>query len=207
MKKLLFGLLVGSFSTVASVSGQAAVIYTESTPTGELATDTPAVALNFGASAGSASLAFQLQGYDSLDGQNFYEDDFTLKVNGVSVLAGTFDLGGGGANVLYSAPVGTSYILTPPGGGGPTFAGAIGDFIVPISLINGTNTLEFSYASLPSPGHAGFQGLGDEGWGLNSATVTGAVPEPSTWAMMILGFAGIGFMAYRRSSKPALMAA
>jgi hypothetical protein len=34
----------------------------------------------------------------------------------------------------------------------------------------------------------------------------GAVPEPSTWAMMILGFAGIGFMAYRRKSKPALMA-
>jgi von Hippel-Lindau disease tumor supressor len=25
----------------------------------------------------------------------------------------------------------------------------------------------------------------------------GGVPEPSTWAMMILGFAGIGFMAYR----------
>lgn len=25
-----------------------------------------------------------------------------------------------------------------------------------------------------------------------------AVPEPSTWAMMILGFAGLGFMAYRR---------
>jgi hypothetical protein len=27
------------------------------------------------------------------------------------------------------------------------------------------------------------------------------VPEPSTWAMMILGFAGIGFMACRRSRK------
>jgi hypothetical protein len=36
---------------------------------------------------------------------------------------------------------------------------------------------------------------------------TSAVPEPSTWAMMILGFAGIGFMAYRRKAKPALMAA
>jgi Ice-binding-like/PEP-CTERM motif len=35
----------------------------------------------------------------------------------------------------------------------------------------------------------------------------GTVPEPSTWAMMILGFAGIAFMAYRRKSKPALMAA
>jgi hypothetical protein len=40
-----------------------------------------------------------------------------------------------------------------------------------------------------------------------SLTSVGAVPEPSTWAMMILGFAGIGFMAYRRKSKPALMAA
>jgi uncharacterized protein (TIGR03118 family) len=31
-----------------------------------------------------------------------------------------------------------------------------------------------------------------------------AVPEPSTWAMMILGFAGIGFMASRRKSQGAL---
>ena len=29
---------------------------------------------------------------------------------------------------------------------------------------------------------------------------TGAVPEPSTWAMMILGFMGVGFMAYRRKA-------
>lgn len=29
----------------------------------------------------------------------------------------------------------------------------------------------------------------------------GAVPEPSTWAMMILGFAGVGFLAYRRRSQ------
>jgi hypothetical protein len=35
----------------------------------------------------------------------------------------------------------------------------------------------------------------------------GAVPEPSTYAMLILGFAGVGFMAYRRKSQPALMAA
>lgn len=28
-----------------------------------------------------------------------------------------------------------------------------------------------------------------------------AVPEPSTWAMMILGFIGVGFMAYRRKDK------
>jgi hypothetical protein len=35
--------------------------------------------------------------------------------------------------------------------------------------------------------------------------VVTAVPEPSTWAMMILGFFGVGFMAYRRRNHgPAL---
>ena len=32
----------------------------------------------------------------------------------------------------------------------------------------------------------------------DSFNVTSAVPEPSTWAMMILGFCGLGLMAYRR---------
>jgi hypothetical protein len=40
-----------------------------------------------------------------------------------------------------------------------------------------------------------------------SITLAGAVPEPSTWAMLLLGFASIGFLAYRRKSKPALTAA
>jgi hypothetical protein len=31
-------------------------------------------------------------------------------------------------------------------------------------------------------------------------TTMGAVPEPSTWAMMILGFCGLGFMAYRKKA-------
>lgn len=34
-----------------------------------------------------------------------------------------------------------------------------------------------------------------------------SVPEPSSWAMLLLGFAGTGFMAYRRKSKPTLMTA
>jgi hypothetical protein len=44
------------------------------------------------------------------------------------------------------------------------------------------------------------------GYDFNEGLVTGfnvsAVPEPSTWAMMILGFVGVGVMAYRR--KPGL---
>jgi hypothetical protein len=31
-----------------------------------------------------------------------------------------------------------------------------------------------------------------------------AVPEPATWAMMILGFAAVGFIAYRRNRKQAV---
>jgi hypothetical protein len=31
-----------------------------------------------------------------------------------------------------------------------------------------------------------------------SASLAPAVPEPSTWAMMVLGFFGLGFMTYRR---------
>jgi hypothetical protein len=34
-----------------------------------------------------------------------------------------------------------------------------------------------------------------------------AVPEASTWAMLLIGFAGIGFMACRLKAKPALIAA
>jgi hypothetical protein len=54
-----------------------------------------------------------------------------------------------------------------------------------------------------------------EGWGETNSfgttdanreanvTVVYSVPEPSTWAMMILGFLGLGFMAYRKR-KPTL---
>jgi hypothetical protein len=51
-----------------------------------------------------------------------------------------------------------------------------------------------------------------EGWGETSnfgttgadreanVSVIYGVPEPSTWAMMILGFFGLGFMAYRKKA-------
>jgi PEP-CTERM motif len=35
----------------------------------------------------------------------------------------------------------------------------------------------------------------------------GTVPEPSTWAMMLLGFAGLGFVGYRQRQKIAGAAA
>jgi hypothetical protein len=48
------------------------------------------------------------------------------------------------------------------------------------------------------------------GTGAHSGSLTinvGGVPEPSTWAMMLLGFCGLGYMAYRRRNTCALYAA
>jgi hypothetical protein len=68
-----------------------------------------------------------------------------------------------------------------------------------------------SYSFVPTATSATLQfSVTDQAFdvGLDAVSVSvGSVPEPSTWAMMILGFAGIGFMAYRRKAKPALMAA
>jgi hypothetical protein len=53
---------------------------------------------------------------------------------------------------------------------------------------NGQRDPSFFTADIVGNGNTGVVGSG----------ITAAVPEPSTWAMMILGFAGVGFLAYRR---------
>jgi hypothetical protein len=81
-----------------------------------------------------------------------------------------------------------------------------GQDVVAINFIAGiaseTKFYDFAPTAFTTPGVA----FMDNPFGDN-ATLTTAVPEPSTWAMMILGFCGLGFMAYRRKAKPALMAA
>ena len=42
---------------------------------------------------------------------------------------------------------------------------------------------------------------GSGGFGFDFA-LGGAVPEPSTWAMMLVGFAGLGYAGYRRAREP-----
>ena len=60
----------------------------------------------------------------------------------------------------------------------------------------------FSYSFQSGDFNNGIFVFDGEQLNLSSTTVTlaAAAPEPSTWAMMILGFASIGFMAYRRKS-------
>jgi choice-of-anchor C domain-containing protein len=68
----------------------------------------------------------------------------------------------------------------------------------------GTSTL-LSFSSLATPGNCCFgPALDNVSVTAVEATVTAAVPEASTWAMMILGFLGVGFLAHRRKSNLAL---
>jgi hypothetical protein len=53
-----------------------------------------------------------------------------------------------------------------------------------------------AYGEFPSPG----------GFGVGTFTLT-AVPEASTWALMLIGFAGLGIAGYRASQKRAVAAA
>jgi hypothetical protein len=73
----------------------------------------------------------------------------------------------------------------------------------PIYLGAGSETLAFQ--SLDTSGVSFNDSFGPV---IGAVDVSSSVPEPSTWAMMILGFLGIGFVAYRRKkSGPALRAA
>jgi hypothetical protein len=64
------------------------------------------------------------------------------------------------------------------------------------------SVLHLTYTQNPAPRDGrGLSHTADFG------SITTAVPEPSTWALMILGFAGVGFMAYRRRNQAAALAA
>jgi hypothetical protein len=79
----------------------------------------------------------------------------------------------------------------------------------PVSLPSTTNTPEFIGFTSSTP----FTTVGILNLGLNgnhiidvinftlAESTVSPVPEPSTWAMMILGFVGVGFMAYRRKQN------
>jgi hypothetical protein len=96
---------------------------------------------------------------------------------------------------------------------GSDTANASGTGVNGLNIItNGTNE---SSHSLTGSYEYYFFGLAttDTQWGDNvllasltgtPTNLTNGVPEPSTWAMLILGFFGIGFVAYRQKGKPAL---
>jgi hypothetical protein len=129
----------------------------------------------------------------------------------------TFGSIGSGDIYLISGPAnfGTGSFVAASSGSGDLF-GLIGfgDLLVPRGYISGallSGTDTFDNATISSlgltPGTYVYTLARGEPDSVTVQIGVSAVPEPSTWAMMILGFAGVGFMAYRRKSKPELMTA
>ncbi len=195
MMKFVSAAVAFAAATTIAFAANAGTILSIPGFSGDMPTDT-FVLKSFNAGAGGkADLTFTIDGYNSLDGQNYYEDDFILKLNGQTLVAATFDLGGGGNDVIYKSPI-DSVI---------THSGRQVTFDLPLELRAGNNLLAAAYVSLPQPRHAGFQGIGDEGWGIGGVSLRSAVPEPSTWALMLVGVGAVGF-ALRRPRAQALAA-
>ena len=62
-------------------------------------------------------------------------------------------------------------------------------------VASGTSTIIDLIGNLAASHYIGLDNVD-----LEQTSGVGAVPEPSTWAMMLLGFAGLGYMAFRRQS-------
>jgi len=66
------------------------------------------------------------------------------------------------------------------------------------------------YSATSSSGIGGFSFSGPAQGNISidnlSATVSSTIPEPSTWAMMLVGFTGLGYAGYRSRSRTAALA-
>jgi hypothetical protein len=119
------------------------------------------------------------------------------------------------ANIGNLTPTATFTVLSPAPGTFPD--PAFGPFLYGITCSicqGGSNPqigpLEFTISGVTTQNFLnvdGFVFAADlKGPGGGTGAVAGdplvtAIPEPSTWAMMLLGFLGIGFMTYRRKGR------
>ena len=127
----------------------------------------------------------------------------SVTVSGSSAGNGTFTLADFN-QFTFSTPVALNLsqeLIGQPVGGGCTFGtstGSCGDSVSGDFNLFGIGNAPTGvwYFDLMTAG--GDQMLVTS---ISSASISSAVPEPATWAMMLLGFAGVGFMAYRRKQN------
>lgn len=127
----------------------------------------------------------------------------SFNVSHTYVAAGTYTPGykwqwNGTLSWTSTDVVGWTYIILP-GPQGPPGSPPLADVRIPVPIY-GDVTHTIPLTSFLSGSFA----YGD------AVTVTdsvAAVPEPSTWAMMLLGFAGLGWVAYRRKAAGLTVAA
>jgi PEP-CTERM motif len=71
---------------------------------------------------------------------------------------------------------------------------------------NSNGRLSFLFTPAEAVTWVNFTTDGSNAFEIAQVTSTGTIPEPSTFAMLMLGFAGLGFAGYRQSRKTASIA-
>jgi hypothetical protein len=139
------------------------------------------------------SFSFELPNPTSIIGGVTTEaTNFSYKLNGVSVGASLLD--------VYFAPSATGGLFSLDFTDGYTLA----FFLTPGVDIGSTGNLSTGTWNKADVALYGPNSL----LAYNSGTATiSAVPEPSAWAMMILGFAAVAFVTYRRRNRAVAVAA
>ncbi len=191
LKASLIRLSACSALVAASVCSHADTLY-------QLPGATPAqvspdsLSASFVSGTGVGNISLQLQGYGTLDGDNFWIDILSVTLNGTLLFSGTWDLGGGGTDRTLIDILGATV--------SHNVANQTVDVSLPINFSAGSNTLVVAYDSpsaFEGTARAGSQGLGDEGWGLNSLSAVGPVPEPAGPWLLLAGLGGIAALHRR----------
>lgn len=125
---------------------------------------------------------------------------------------GTAEVSSFGGFLGYPVTPSTFFTSTPVTFG-PLEFGQFASFMtttpIPYSATDSFLGLRYTVGSETFYGYAQFAGSDFEGYGfettpntnITAVAAVAAVPEPSTWAMMLLGFCGLGFMARRNVQK------
>ncbi len=75
---------------------------------------------------------------------------------------------------------------------------------IPINVNGGASY--FGFTDTSSFTSVTITNISYDAWAVDNVSFNAAVPETSTWAMMLAGFAGIGFLGYRRNKVATLAA-
>jgi hypothetical protein len=206
MRTNWFRLLAVTAALALGGTAQAAVIhhdnFTDGSGTGNGIMDYRSVGsfnVDFVSSrAQSAAISFDFFGSKSTDGDNGWQDNYSFGLNGTTLFEGTFNLGGGGGDKVFTN---AGFAFTPVSYG--SWAGGKVSVSGFAELMAGNNVFTFAFTS-PGPNNGGGQSLGDEGWGVNSFAVeVAAVPLPAGLPLLAGGIAGLAALRLRRRKAQA----